>query len=111
MFGNIVKKFVGSRNDRTIKQLSREIDAINQLEDSYSGLSDEALRENTIKYRERFEAGETLDDLLPEAFANVREAGKRVLNMRHFDVQLIGGTVLNSGRSTHRSWCSCHNCQ
>jgi len=98
MFGNIVKKFVGSRNDRTIKQLSREIDAINQLEDSYSGLSDEALRENTIKYRERFEAGETLDDLLPEAFANVREAGKRVLNMRHFDVQLIGGTVLNSGR-------------
>ena len=98
MFGNIVKKFVGSRNDRTIKQLSREIDAINQLEDSHAGLSDDALRENTVKLRERFEAGETLDDLLPEAFANVREAGKRVLNMRHFDVQLIGGMVLNSGR-------------
>jgi len=96
MFGNIVKKFV--RNDRTVKQLSREIDAVNQLEDSYAALSDDELRENTVKFRERLEAGETLDDLLPEAFANVREAGKRVLNMRHFDVQLIGGTVLNSGR-------------
>ena len=98
MFGNIVKKFVGSRNDRTIKQLTREIESINTLEDSFSQLSDQQLQAKTDDFRTRIEAGDTIEDLLPEAFATVREAGKRVLNMRHFDVQLIGGMVLNSGR-------------
>jgi len=98
MFGNIVKKFVGSRNDRTIKQLTREIESINTLEDSLSQLSDEQLQAKTDDFRSRIEAGETIEDMLPEAFATVREAGKRALGMRHFDVQLIGGMVLNSGR-------------
>ena len=99
MIGNLVKKFVGSRNDRTVKQLSREVDAINALEADMQALSDEQLQAKTDEFRQRLEnEGVTLDDLLPEAFAIVREAGKRVLNMRHFDVQMIGGMVLNSGR-------------
>ncbi len=98
MLGNLVKKFVGSRNDRTIKQLSKDVDAINGFETGISQLSDDALKGKTDDFRSRLESGETLDSLLPEAFAVVREAGKRALGMRHFDVQLIGGMVLNSGR-------------
>ena len=99
MIGNLVKKFVGSRNDRTVKLLTREVDAINALEADMESLSDEQLQAKTDEFRERLEAdGVTIEDLLPEAFATVREAGRRVLNMRHFDVQMIGGMVLNSGR-------------
>ena len=98
MIGNLVKKFVGSRNDRTIKQLSREVEAINVLEADMQALSDEQLIAKTEEFRQRLQDGVTIEDLLPEAFATVREAGSRVLNMRHFDVQMIGGMVLNSGR-------------
>jgi len=98
MFGNLVKKFVGSRNDRTIKLLSREIGQINAHEPDMEALSDEQLQGKTDEFRQRLDDGATIADLLPEAFATVREAGKRVLNMRHFDVQLIGGMVLNEGR-------------
>lgn len=98
MLGNIVKKFVGSRNDRTIKQLSKDVDVINKFETEFSQLSDDDLTGKTVDFRARLESGETLESLLPEAFAVVREAGKRALGMRHFDVQLIGGMVLNSGR-------------
>lgn len=99
MIGNLVKKFVGSRNDRTIKQLSREVEAINAHEADMQALSDEQLVAKTEEFRQRLQQdGVTVEDLLPEAFATVREAGLRVLNMRHFDVQMIGGMVLNSGR-------------
>ncbi len=99
MIGNLVKKIVGSRNDRTVKQLTREVAAINALEADMEALSDEQLVAKTEEFRQRLqEDGVTVEDLLPEAFATVREAGRRVLNMRHFDVQLIGGMVLNSGR-------------
>ena len=98
MFGNILTKVFGSRNDRFIKTLSKRLARINALEQEYQDLSDEDLAESTVKFRARLEQGETLDDLLEEAFAVVREAGKRVLNMRHFDVQLIGGIVLNQGK-------------
>jgi preprotein translocase subunit SecA len=98
MFGNILTKVFGSRNDRFIKTLSKRLARINALEEDYKDLSDENLAELTVKFRARLEQGETLDSLLEEAFAVVREAGKRVLNMRHFDVQLIGGIVLNQGK-------------
>jgi len=98
MVSNLVKKIFGSRNDRLIKQYRKNIKQINDLEESISGLSDEELRAKTDEYRQRFKDGESLEQLLPEAFATVREAGKRVLEMRHFDVQLIGGMVLNDGK-------------
>jgi len=98
MVSNLVKKIFGSRNDRLIKQYRKNIKQINDLEESISGLSDEELRAKTDEYRQRFQDGESLEQLLPEAFATVREAGKRVLEMRHFDVQLIGGMVLNDGK-------------
>jgi preprotein translocase subunit SecA len=93
-----VKKVFGSRNDRIIKKHQKFVDRINALEPEFQALSDEQLAAKTIEFRERYEKGETLDQLLPEAFATVREAGKRVMNMRHFDVQLIGGMVLHSGK-------------
>ncbi len=98
MLGNIVKKIVGSSNDRTVKKLSREVDAINALEGSLEALTDEQLAAKTPELRERLAAGAELNSVLPEAFAITREAGKRALGMRHFDVQLIGGMVLNNGK-------------
>ncbi|MDH5433552.1 MAG: preprotein translocase subunit SecA [Gammaproteobacteria bacterium] len=98
MIGNILTKLFGSRNQRVIKRLSKQIQQINVLEEDLSKLSDEQLADQTSKFRERLAQGETLDDLLNEAFAVVREAGKRVLNMRHFDVQLIGGMILHQGK-------------
>jgi preprotein translocase subunit SecA len=95
---SLLKKIFGSRNDRTIKQLTRQVEQINQLEPQMQALSDEALRAKTDSFRERIQAGVKLDALLPEAFAVVREASVRVFGMRHFDVQLIGGMVLHSGK-------------
>ena len=98
MLGNLVKKFIGSSNDRTVKRMTKDVDAINAHESALQALSDEALAAKTTEFRERLAKGETLDDLLPEAFAVAREAGKRALGMRHFDVQLIGGMVLNNNK-------------
>ncbi|HFE37750.1 MAG TPA: preprotein translocase subunit SecA [Gammaproteobacteria bacterium] len=98
MFGKVLSKVFGSRNDREIKRLTARIASINALEADVSKLSDEALKAKTDEFRQRVADGETLDALIPEAFAVVREAGKRVLEMRHFDVQLIGGMVLHEGR-------------
>jgi preprotein translocase subunit SecA len=98
MFTRILTRVFGSRNDRLIKRYNKSVQRINALEPAISALSDEALRAKTVEFRERLAKGEVLDDLLPEAFAVVREAGKRVLNMRHFDVQLIGGMILHAGK-------------
>ena len=95
MFGAIARKLFGTANDRTVKALQRQVEAINALEPSVTGLSDAELRMRTDWLRERLEKGETLDDILPDAFATVREAAKRVLGQRHFDVQLMGGIVLH----------------
>ncbi|WP_085314819.1 preprotein translocase subunit SecA [Derxia lacustris] len=93
-----VKKIFGSRNDRLLKQYRRTVADINALEASIQPLSDEQLKAKTGEFRDRLAKGATLDELLPEAFAVVREAGKRVMGMRHFDVQLIGGMVLHYGK-------------
>jgi preprotein translocase subunit SecA len=98
MVSRLVKKIFGSRNDRLIKQYKKNVIEINALEDSISSLSEEQLRAKTDEFRKRYKEGETLNQLMPEAFATVREAGKRVLEMRHFDVQMIGGMVLNDGK-------------
>ncbi len=98
MFSAILTKIVGSKNDRDLKQIAPIVARINELEPEMARRSDAELAGLTPKFRERFAAGEGLEDLLPEAFAAVREVGKRVLNMRHFDVQLIGGIVLHRGR-------------
>ncbi|UQZ84384.1 preprotein translocase subunit SecA [Paenibacillus konkukensis] len=94
----LVKKIFGDSNEREVKRLWKTVDAINQLEPSIEVLSDEELKNKTVEFRQRLENGEDLDDLLPEAFAVVREASKRVLGKRHYDVQLIGGMVLHEGR-------------
>ncbi|MCA9771221.1 MAG: preprotein translocase subunit SecA, partial [Myxococcales bacterium] len=93
-----LKKVFGSQNDRDLKKIRPLVDAINALEPEFEVLSDEELRAKTPHFRQRLRDGEPLDDLLFEAFATVREAAKRVLKMRHFDVQLIGGVVLHRGR-------------
>lgn len=98
MAGNFFSKFFGSRNERVIKKLQKNIAQINELETTYAELDDAALAAKTVEFRQRLADGQTLDDILPEAFAVVREAGKRTLEMRHFDVQLIGGMVLNQGK-------------
>src|ERR1043166_1335955 len=98
MLDTLLAKVVGTQNDRELKRLRPIVAAVNALEPAIQALSDEQLRKKTIEFRERFANRETLDDLPPEAFAVVREAGRRVLNMRHFDVQLIGGTVLHKGK-------------
>ena len=98
MLDTLVKKFVGSRNDREIKKIQPLVAKINDLEPRLSSLTDEQLKAKTAEFKQRFENGESLEDLLPDAFAVVRETGKRALNMRHFDVQLIGGVVLHQGR-------------
>ena len=98
MFDELLTKIFGSRNDRLIKQYRRKCDAINKLEPTMQALSDDELKAKTQEFRDRIAQGATIEDLLPEAFAVVREASVRVLGMRHFDVQLIGGMVLNDGK-------------
>nr|MBP6799909.1 preprotein translocase subunit SecA [Zoogloea sp.] len=98
MIAGLLKKIFGSRNDRLIRQYSQKVRAINALEPKIQALSDEELRGKTEEFRQRVAGGESLDALLPEAFAVVREAGKRVHGMRHFDMQLVGGMVLHDGK-------------
>ena len=98
MFAKFFKKIFGSRNERLLKQYRQEVEKINALEPEYEKLDDVALQAKTDEFKQRLEKGETLNDLLPEAFAVVREAGKRVLGMRHYDVQLIGGMALHHGK-------------
>ncbi|MGD8389001.1 MAG: preprotein translocase subunit SecA, partial [Desulfobacteraceae bacterium] len=98
MLGRIVKGLFGSKNERELKRLDPLVQQINELEPGLQALSDEELRAKTDEFRARFAGGETLEDLLPEAFAVVRETSVRVLGMRHFDVQLIGGVVLHQGK-------------
>ncbi|MFV1982406.1 MAG: preprotein translocase subunit SecA [Thiohalomonadales bacterium] len=98
MLKKIVTKMFGSRNDRYIKLLRREVDIINGLENEFRALSDEQLKAKTQEFRDRLKKGETVDDVLNEAFAAVREASQRIMGMRHYDVQLIGGMVLNKGK-------------
>src|SRR6187402_206325 len=97
MIGALARKFFGSANDRRIKGYQSRVDAINALEPTLAALSDEALKARTAEFKAQLEAGKTLDDLLVPAFATVREAAKRTLGQRHFDVQLIGGMVLHEG--------------
>ena len=94
----LLKKLVGDSNEREVKKLLKIVERINALEPSVQALSDDGLRGKTLEFKERYAKGESLDDILPDAFAVVREAGKRVLNKRHFDVQLMGGIVLHQGR-------------
>ncbi len=96
--GRGLKRIFGSRNDRILKQLSPVVGAVNELEPAFSRLTDTQLRAKTAEFRARLEKGEALDDILPEAFAAVRESAKRTLGMRHFDVQVIGGLILHQGR-------------
>ncbi|MDR2030748.1 MAG: preprotein translocase subunit SecA [Azoarcus sp.] len=98
MLSGLLKKVFGSRNDRLVRQYFRAVARINDLEPSIAALSNEALAGKTAEFRQRLDQGAELDALLPEAFAVVREAGKRALGMRHFDVQLIGGMVLHNGK-------------
>jgi len=99
MFGsNIVKKVFGTKNDREIKRYTPLVEQINGLEPEFEKLTDAALREKTDEFRQRLGDGETLDDLLPEAFAATREASRRTIGLRHFDAQLIGGMVLHQGK-------------
>ncbi len=98
MLRSLITKFVGSRNDRLIKQMQKSVEAVNALESSFKELSDEDLKARTAEFRRRHADGESLDDLLPEAFAAVREASVRSMGLRHFDVQLIGGIVLHQGK-------------
>lgn len=97
MLNTLFTKIFGSRNERVVKRLGRVVDKVNAHEDAIKALSDEQLKAKTSEFRQRFAAGETLDDLLPEAFAVVREASVRTLGLRHYDVQLIGGVVLHEG--------------
>src|SRR3982074_1455549 len=98
MLDTLPPKVVGTQNERELKRLRPIVAEVNALEPAIKALSDDGLRKRTAEFRQRVANGETLDDLLPEAFAVVREVGRRVLSMRHFDVQLIGGTVLHRGR-------------
>ena len=100
MISGLLKKIFGTKNDREIKALTKEVEKINALESEYEKLSDEDLKNKTNIFKERLKNGETLDDILVEAFATVREASKRVLGLRHYDVQLIGGMVLHQGKIT-----------
>src|SRR5881275_563679 len=98
MLQTLLAKVVGTQNERELKRLRPIVGLVNAFEPAIQPLSDDQLRAKTAEFRQRFGAGETLDDLMPEAFAVVREAGRRTLNMRHFDVQLIGGAVLHKGK-------------
>jgi len=98
MIGNVLTKIFGSRNERLLKQYSRTVAEINAFEPALAALSDDELRAKTPALKERCASGTPLDELLPEAFAVVREASKRSLRMRHFDVQMLGGMVLHNGK-------------
>ncbi|WP_299008182.1 preprotein translocase subunit SecA [uncultured Shewanella sp.] len=98
MFGKLLTKIFGSRNERTLKGFKKIAAQVNELEEAYQKLSDAELKAKTVSFRERLEKGESLESIMPEAFAVVREASVRVFEMRHFDVQLIGGMILNSNR-------------
>jgi preprotein translocase subunit SecA len=98
MFANIARSIFGSSNDRSLKAYQRRVPEINALETAMQALSDAELRGMTDAFRQRLAAGETLDDIMNEAFAVVREAARRAIGLRHFDVQLIGGMVLNDGK-------------
>ncbi|MFL0810596.1 MAG: preprotein translocase subunit SecA [Agarilytica sp.] len=98
MFAKIFKAIVGSKNDRELKRMSKIVKKINELESTYEALDETTLKEKTQEFRKRLENGETLDQILPDAFAAVREASKRALGLRHYDVQLIGGMTLHEGR-------------
>ncbi|MEZ5444075.1 MAG: preprotein translocase subunit SecA, partial [Lysobacterales bacterium] len=98
MFNAVLTKIFGSRNERIVRGLRKNVAKINALEPEFQALSDEALKQKTVDFRARIEQGETLDQLLPEAFAAVRESARRTLGLRHYDVQLIGGMVLHSGK-------------
>ncbi|MCI0401836.1 MAG: preprotein translocase subunit SecA [Gammaproteobacteria bacterium] len=97
MVAHLLSRVFGSRNDRVLRRMQKTVTRINSLEPQTAALSDEALSAKTVEFRERLDRGEALDDLLPETFAVVREVAKRTLDMRHFDVQLIGGIVLHEG--------------
>ena len=98
MFSRIARAILGTSNDRALKAYQRRVPEINDLEPAMRALSDAALRGKTAEFRQRLDQGASLDDLLPEAFAVVREASQRTLGMRHFDVQMIGGMVLHEGK-------------
>ena len=98
LLDTLLAKVVGTQNERELKRLRPIIGEVNAFEPTIEALTDDQLRGKTAEFRLRLEQGETLEDLLPEAFAVVREAGRRTLNMRHFDVQLIGGAVLHKGK-------------
>src|SRR6059036_3056044 len=98
MIDTLLAKVVGTQNDRELKRLRPIVAEVNALEPTVQALSDDQLRAKTAEFKQRVADGETLDDVMPEAFAVVREAGRRALNMRHFDVQLIGGAVLHKGK-------------
>jgi len=98
MIDKVVSFFFGTKHERDIKKLKPKVEFINTLEPDMKKLSNEEMKNKTIEFRDRLEKGETLDDILPEAFALVREAAVRTLGMRHFDVQLMGGIVLHQGR-------------
>jgi preprotein translocase subunit SecA len=95
---NLVKKIIGTKNDRELKRILPLVERISRLEPAVTALSDAALRARTGEFRQRVENGEPLDDLIPETFATVREAMKRTIGKRHFDVQLLGGIVLHQGK-------------
>ncbi|NWF76219.1 MAG: preprotein translocase subunit SecA [Nitrospirae bacterium] len=98
MFGTLLNKVFGTKNERELKRLWPIVEQVNSLEATVKNLTDIQLRDNTEKFRKRLESGESLDDILPEAFATVREASRRKLQMRHFDVQILGGIVLHEGK-------------
>ncbi|RZL67092.1 MAG: preprotein translocase subunit SecA, partial [Variovorax sp.] len=98
MANNFLTQIFGSRNDRLLKQYRKTVDRINAMEPDFEKLSDDALRAKTLEFKERVAKGESLDDILPEAFATVREGSKRIMKMRHFDVQLLGGMALHNGK-------------
>jgi preprotein translocase subunit SecA len=98
MIQTLLAKVVGTQNERELKRLRPIVGQVNAFEPAIKPLSDDALRAKTQEFRQRLAQGESLNDLMPEAFAVVREVGRRMLNMRHFDVQLIGGAVLHSGK-------------
>jgi preprotein translocase subunit SecA len=98
MFIDFLQKLFGSQNEREVKRIIPIVNEINDLEPGMAALSDEALKNKTAEFKQRLTDGQTLDEILPEAFAAVREASRRTIGLRHFDVQLIGGVVLHEGR-------------
>ncbi|MFA4920288.1 MAG: preprotein translocase subunit SecA, partial [Thermodesulfovibrionales bacterium] len=98
MLGTLLSKFFGTKNDRELKRLWPIIEQVNSFESKISGLSEDGLKRKTEDFRRSLEAGKALDEILPEAFAVVREVSKRIMHMRHFDVQILGGAVLHEGK-------------